>query len=287
MSLPVFIFDLPSVLQGNRPELPTTGTVSLDGPEGRHAVSVKRIREGERIMLSDAHGTLATVRVTGVAGKDRLQAEVEESVTVPGAQPSVTVFQALPKAERSELAVDLLTQAGADEIVPWEAHRCVAKWVGAKREKGAAKWRQAAISAAKQSRRAIVPPVATPHTTAEVAARLTDFDLVLVLHEEATLSLARAVRDAGLAAPHGGDALADAAAASEGDDPAEHDEAPARNKKRIALIIGPEGGITAEEVAAFEAAGAKAIKLGPEVLRTATAGMVALGALGVLTERWG
>lgn len=274
MSLPVFIFDLESVLQGNRPDLPTAGTVSLDGPEGRHAVSVKRIRIGERIMLSDAHGTLATVRVTGVAGKDRLQAEVEETVEVPGAQLSVTVFQALPKAERSELAVDLLTQAGVDAIVPWEAQRCVAKWVGAKRDKGVAKWRQAAISAAKQSRRAIVPPVATPHTTAEVAASLKDFDLVLVLHEEATLSLAGAVRDAGLAAADGGDAV-------------EHDAASQSKEKRIALIIGPEGGITADEVAAFEAAGAKAIKLGPEMLRTATAGMVALGALGVLTERWG
>lgn len=273
MSLPVFIFDLESVLQGNRPELPSAGTVSLDGPEGRHAVSVKRIRIGERIMLSDAHGMIATVRVTAVAGKDRLQAEVEETATVAPPNPSVTVFQALPKAERSELAVDLLTQAGVDAIVPWEAQRCVAKWVGAKRDKGVAKWRQAAISAAKQSRRAVVPPVASPHTTAEVVACLADFDLVMVLHEEATLSLAGAVRDAGLGAETSGDSL-ELGAASQG------------REQRIALIIGPEGGITADEVAAFEAAGAKAIKLGPEVLRTATAGMVALGALGVLTGRW-
>lgn len=242
MSLPVFIS---ADLSGD--------TLTLSGAEGKHAVTVKRITAGEQIKLVDAQGTFAICEVIGTSGKDRLSVRVLERGTTPAPTPAVTVIQALPKSERSELTVDLLTQAGVDTIVPWEASRCIAKWQGAKRDKGQAKWLQAAVAAAKQSRRARVPGVEKLASTKEVVAMLSDFDQVLVLHESATQS----IKDVDLA-----------------------------QSESLALIIGPEGGISDEELAAFQAAGALEMKLGSEVLRTATAGMVALAAIGVKTSRW-
>ncbi|MDO5668771.1 MAG: 16S rRNA (uracil(1498)-N(3))-methyltransferase [Corynebacterium sp.] len=237
MSLPVFIHPGPF-----------DGTVTLDGAEGRHAVSVKRIVAGEKIVLIDGRGTHATVTVTATRGKEELTGVVEERGVDKQPTPRLTIVQALPKAERSELAVDLATQAGADAIVPWQAERCVAKWVGPKAAKGVAKWEAAATAAAKQSRRTRIPVIHEPLTTAQLAEFLED-KTALVLHEDATTSL----RDIDL------------------------------DVEELVLIIGPEGGIGAEELAKL---GARAVKLGPEVLRTASAAMVALSAIGVLTGRW-
>ena len=166
-------------------------------------------------------------------------------------RPTVTVVQALPKSERSELAVDLATQAGADVIVPWQAERCVAKWTGPKAAKGVAKWEAAALAAAKQSRRTRVPEITEPVGTAQLTQQLTG-RTVLVLHEES----ATPIREIDL------------------------------DVEEIVLVIGPEGGIGPEELAALTGAGARAVRLGPEVLRTASAAMVALSAIGVLTSRW-
>lgn len=240
MSLPVFLH--PGPFEGH---------VLLDGPEGRHAVSVKRIQAGERIMLADGRGTHATVLVTATRGKDVLEGEVEESGVDKQTGPRVTVVQALPKAERSELAVDLATQAGADAVVPWQAQRCVAKWVGPKAAKGVAKWEAAALAAAKQSRRTRIPEILDVHTTAQLAELIAG-KTALVLHEDSATPLREINLDV--------------------------DE--------VVLIVGPEGGIGADELAQLTAAGAQAVKLGPEVLRTASAAMVALSAIGVLTQRW-
>ncbi|CAB1018921.1 16S rRNA (uracil(1498)-N(3))-methyltransferase [Corynebacterium diphtheriae] len=252
MSLPVFIYNLEDLVAGKHSEIPT-GNVVLDGAEGRHAVSVKRMTAGEQIKLIDGRGGWATATVASTSGKSTLNLQVFECNEEAAPTPTVTVFQAIPKSERSELAVDLLTQGGADAIVPWEAHRCVAKWVGAKRSKGVLKWQQAAIAAAKQSRRTRIPEIAEPMTTAQIAEQLEQFDEVLVLHEDAAVPFA----------------TVDVSTA-----------------KSIALIIGPEGGVSPAEAEAFRKAGARAVKLGPEVLRTASAGIVALAALGVQTSRW-
>ncbi|MDY5785110.1 16S rRNA (uracil(1498)-N(3))-methyltransferase [Corynebacterium sp.] len=224
---------------------PTSGR--LDGPEGRHAVTVKRIAPGERVMLTDGSGTAAEVEVTAVHGKDTLVGDVVAVTTVPLPTPRVTIVQAIPKAERAELAVDLAVQGGADEIVPWISHRTVARWPKDKQAKQVEKWRNAAVSAAKQSRRAWVPTVAEPVTTNQLAAALAGKQ-VLVLHESAQVTL-REVEFA--------------------DD--------------IALVIGPEGGIGGDELAEI---GGTAVRLGPEVLRTASAGLAALSAIGALTARW-
>lgn len=243
MAPPVFLVD---VLPG------ATGV--LDGPEGRHAATVRRLRVGERLLLTDGAGGVASCTVSAVA-KDRLELDVRERWDVPVATPAVTVVQALPKSERSELAVELATEAGVDVVVPWQAARCVSRWSGPKLDKGVARWRAAAREAAKQSRRAHVPEVAELHSTAEVTARVAAQvqagGTALVLHESAT-------------GPLTGVALA-------GD---------------VLLVVGPEGGLDDAEVTALTGAGAQAVHLGPTVLRTSTAAAVALGALGVLTGRW-
>lgn len=235
------------------PTPPTVGEViELTGDEGRHAVSVKRTSVGEQIELVDGHGTRAVITVTGVSGKDRLTGVVDCAANEPASRPTVTVIQALPKAARSELTVDLLTQAGADVIVPWQAGRSVANW-GKKQDKGLAKWRAAARAAAKQSRRSRIPEITPVGDQAAVAALIQAAPLALMLHEDATGKIT---------------------------------DQPVAQVDSVVLIIGPEGGISPAELDAFTAAGAHPVRLGPEVLRTASAGMVALAALGAVTDRW-
>lgn len=238
--------------------LPEPGhTAVLDGPEGRHAATVRRTTVGERVMLSDGRGGLADSEVTA-AGKDRLELMVHAVRTVSPSLPTVTLVQALPKAERSELAVELATEAGVDAIVPWQSSRCVARWEGPKVAKGLTRWRNAARAAAKQSRRALVPEVADLHRTADVTALVRDVvargGKVAVLHESAGASLA---------------------------------SLSLHELSELILVVGPEGGLSDDEVEKLATAGASLVLLGPQVLRTSTAAAVALGAIGVLTERWG
>jgi len=245
VSRPVYVQEFPTP--------PTVGEViELTGDEGRHAVSVKRTGVGEQIELVDGRGTRAVIAVTGVSGKDRLTGVIDCVANEPAPRPTVTVIQALPKAARSELTVDLLTQAGADVIVPWQAGRSVANW-GKKQDKGLAKWRAAARAAAKQSRRSRIPEITPVVDQAAVAALIQAAPLALMLHEDATGKIT---------------------------------DQPVAQVDSVVLIIGPEGGISPAELDAFTTAGAHLVRLGPEVLRTVSAGMVALAALGAVTDRW-
>jgi 16S rRNA (uracil1498-N3)-methyltransferase len=233
-------------------ELPETGDVLVDGTEGRHAVDVLRLTPGERIRVSDGQGSVADGEVLG-AGPDGLRVAVLARYEVPPQAPEFVLVQALPKGDRGPLAVDLATELGVDRIVPWAASRCVTRWRDDRVAKGVAKWRAAAHAASKQSRRPHVPEVTDLMTTREVCGLLAETDLALVLHEQARRPLAE------LEIPRTG---------------------------TIAVVVGPEGGLTDGEVVAFRAAGAQAVRLGAEVLRTSTAGAAALAALSMRT-RWG
>jgi 16S rRNA (uracil1498-N3)-methyltransferase len=237
--------------------LPETGELAVvEGEEGFHAATVRRIRRDEQLVLGDGAGGLARC-VVEQAGRDGLQARVLDRWQVAPVQPPVTVIQALPKAERSELAIELATEAGADAVVAWQAARCVARWDGARADKGLRRWRAVARAAAQQSRRAYVPSVDGVLSTAALTQRIGDVvasgGTALALHESATGQLT----DLGLA-----------------------------QAKSVMLVVGPEGGIAPDELATMIDAGAVAVRLGPTVLRTSTAAAVALGALGVLTPRW-
>ncbi|HZC51258.1 MAG TPA: 16S rRNA (uracil(1498)-N(3))-methyltransferase [Mycobacterium sp.] len=237
--------------------LPDAGALAVvDGEEGFHAATVRRIRPGEQLVLGDGAGGLARCLVEH-AGRDGLRARVLKRWSVAPARPSVTVVQALPKSERSELAIELATEAGADAFLAWQAARCVANWQGARVDRGLRRWRAVARSAARQSRRPRIPAVDGVLSTAELTQRIRDEAAAgakaLVLHESAA------------------DGLTDVAV---------------RQSDSVFLVIGPEGGIDTDEIAALTDAGAVAVRLGPQVLRTSTAAAVALGALGVLTARW-
>lgn len=233
--------------------LPDGDTGVLDGAEGRHAAAVKRLRAGEGLLLADGRGGLVRAVVAAVE-RDRLLVDVRERTTLPPPAPRVVLAQALVKGDRGELAVELATEAGVDAVLPWRAARCVARWeAGPRGEKALLRWRTTAREAAKQARRAWVPVVEEPVTTAALARRVRTAAAALVLHESASEGITAV------------------------DLPADGD---------LLLVVGPEGGIADDEVDALVAAGARAVRLGPEVLRASTAAAVALGALGVLTGRW-
>jgi 16S rRNA (uracil1498-N3)-methyltransferase len=246
MSLPVHLVE---DLSGAR----VGGSVEVTGDEAHHAVAVRRLAVGERVVLTDGRGRAVTGEVA-TTGKRVFAATVRAVVDEPRPEPRVTVVQALPKGDRGELAVEVLTEVGVDALVPWAAARSVAVWRGERARKSHAKWSATAREAAKQARRSWHPEVAALASTAEVAALIRDADIALVLHEEAAEPLA----DVGV--PERGSVL---------------------------LVVGPEGGIAPEELEVFTAAGARSVRLGAEVLRTSTAGVVAVGALLSRTRRWG
>lgn len=225
----------------------------LDGPEGRHAATVRRLRPGERLVLTDGCGELATCEVLGI-GRDQLRLQVLRRQIAPPPVLRVTLAQALIKGERGELAVELATEAGVDAVLPWRASRCVTRWQeGPRAAKALSRWRETARQAAKQARRAWFPEVAEPVDTTVLGQRCTAAAGCLVLHEAATESLA-SVR-----LPVEGELL---------------------------LVVGPEGGITEAELATLTVAGGRPVRLGPEVLRSSSAGIVALSAIGALSRRW-
>lgn len=225
--------------------------VTLDGDEGRHAVVVKRIRVGEQVALTDGAGTTVVVTVAET-GKASFTGLVDEVRSVEQETPRVVVVQAIPKGDRGELAVEMLTEVGVDVIVPWAASRCVAVWKGERAEKSLAKWRSAAREAAKQARRSWFPEVREPVGLDEVVALLEKASVPVVLHEAASGPLANI---------------------------------PVPGRGEIVIVVGPEGGISDEELAAFGAVGAEPVRLGSSVLRTSTAGVAATAAL-LSRTRW-
>jgi len=246
MSLPVHL--VPS-LDG----VGAGSTVSVEGEEAHHAVAVRRLRVGESVVLTDGRGSTAVGEVAST-GKRVFEVTVASVSSAPAPEPAVTVVQAIPKGDRGELAVEVLTEVGVAQIVPWSASRCVAVWKGERAAKSLSRWRSTAREAAKQSRRPWFPEVTEVASTTDVVTRVSEADLVVVLHEEATESLAS------LTVPAAG---------------------------RVVVVVGPEGGLTDDEVAALIEAGAHAVRLGSEVLRTSTAGVAAVSALLARTARWG
>ncbi len=223
----------------------------LEGSEGHHAATVRRLTAGEQLSLTDGEGSVARCRVTSL-DKRSLVAAVMEVVTTPPETPRVVVVQAIPKGERGELAVEMLTEVGVDVIVPWVAARSIARWKGDRADKALAKWRTAAREAAKQARRSWFPVVADLATTDDVVGLLSRASVRVVLHEAASGPLS---------------------------------DVPVPGRGEIVVVVGPEGGISDEELAAFAAVGAEPVRMGTSVLRTSTAGVAASAALLART-RW-
>jgi len=239
---PVFLVDV----------LPAGPDTVLGGAEGHHAASVRRLRPGEALRLADGRGGVAECVVTAVE-PGGLRLAVGQVVRLEPPRPRFVLVQALAKGDRGELAVELATELGVDEVVPWAAARSVTRWEGTRGERALARWRATAREAAKQSRRAWVPPVAEPHTTGQVATRLARSAGGLLLGEGAAEPLTAA------RLPNDGD---------------------------LVLVVGPEGGLDDAEIAALTSAGGRPVRLGDAVLRTSTAGAAALAVLSARTGRW-
>lgn len=249
MTAPVFVVD-------RFRESGPGGRYVLDGPEGRHAVSVKRLQPGEDVVLTDGLGNWSDCVVLATEGKDRLIVQLDSLAHEPEPELRITVVQALPKGDRGEVAVETMTETGVDAVVPWQASRCITQWKGDRGAKSLAKWRATAREAGKQSRRVRFPEVRDAMTTKQVVAFLATADFAAVLHED---------RDTP-------------------SEPLATAELPAHGE--IVLVVGPEGGVSPEELAAFAEAGAQPYRLGPSVLRTSTAGTAAAALLMGRTGRW-
>ncbi|MEW2460367.1 16S rRNA (uracil(1498)-N(3))-methyltransferase [Microbacterium sp. NPDC055599] len=224
--------------------------VTLTGAEAKHAAVVRRLRVGEAVTVGDGRG----VWLTGVAEEvspSRVEVRVQERAVSPSPSPRVVLVQALAKGDRDELAVQAACELGVDEIVPWQAGRSISRWEGPKAAKGRERWATIVREAAKQAHRAWVPEVAPVASTAQLAARAA-LQRVLLLDPTAPGRLSDLEPDG----------------------------------RDLVLVVGPEGGISAEELERLTAAGAERVLLGDTVLRTSTAGPAAIAVLSVALGRW-
>ena len=269
MTAPVFVFTSETIEPADAAASATPGTIlMLTGPEARHAVTVKRLRMQERVDLVDGAGLRLVCEVTGAGvggARDRLAARVLERIEEPAPPLRLTLVQALAKGGRDEQAVETATEVGVELVLPWQSERCVSVWQGAKQAKGRQRWQATALQAAKQARRARVPEIGEARDTRRLAdwvgRTVRGGGVVLVLHEEAGTAISTAMESLGLPAP---------------------EEVP----PVLAVVVGPEGGISPEETAVLEAAGAMTVRLGPHVMRTASAGPVALAFLAHASGLW-
>ena len=225
--------------------------IVLDGSEGKHAVGVRRMRVGEAIQLTDGRGIRLRGAVSAVADKS-LKVSVGEVLVEGEPAAKLVLVQALAKGDRDELAIQAATELGAWAIVPWQAERSISRWDGPKVSKGVERWQTIVTEAAKQSLRAWHPEVHQPATTRQLCAAVAEYDAVLILDPNAERSLSALPALVG----------------------------------KVAIVVGPEGGISDAELADLEAAGATRVRLGSEILRTSTAGVAAIAVLQAKLGAW-
>lgn len=231
--------------------LATGERITLSGAEGRHAASVSRVRVGEHLSITNGRGLLAQVTVESV-GKVDVELLVDSVAEMEPQRPAIALVQALAKGDRDERAIEAATELGVTSVIPWQASRSVSRWDADKATKGVARWQTIVREASKQSIRSWIPAVAELASTKDVCD-LAASSSVLVL------------------APEGDSQLADI------------EFVPGRE---VIIVVGPEGGITPEELGQFRAAGAHLVSLGANILRTSTAGVAAIAALNQILERW-
>jgi 16S rRNA (uracil1498-N3)-methyltransferase len=230
-------------------ELATGQTQELSGDEGHHAVSVMRMKIGEQIKIADNSGNWVSGAITEV-NKKSLKIDVSTRGSTQLQTPELIVVQALTKSDRNKEMLELLTVAGADQIIPWQAERCISKW----QSDSASKWLVAIKEAAKQSRRVKLPLLSDGLSTNQLVKLFNSDDQIIILHEAAQAKISSFKLKT--------------------------------ETKRIFIIIGPEGGISEDEIAQFESANGAALQLGENVLRSAHAGFAALSAIAVMIGRW-
>jgi 16S rRNA (uracil1498-N3)-methyltransferase len=228
--------------------------LTLGGSEGKHAVNVRRMRVGEGIQLSDGRGLRVRGEVSAL-GNSSLTVQVSSVEQESAPSVGLTIIQALAKGDRDELAVQAATELGCWGVIPWQAERSISKWEGAKIAKSVERWQTIVGEAAKQSLRVFEPVVAQPIGSKQLVASVNNFDLVLVLDPTSSVGLGSLDFNA--------------------------------SQKSIAIVVGPEGGISDHELEALEDAGAIRVHLGEPILRTSTAGVAAISVIQSKLGLWG
>jgi 16S rRNA (uracil1498-N3)-methyltransferase len=231
------------------PDLGASASILVEGDEAHHAIKVLRIKVDEEVLLADGSGEWARCLVEKISKKSFMAQVLERGISVE-ISPELIVIQALMKSERAKEAIELLTVAGATKIIPWQSQRSIAKW----QDDLGAKWVSTSIAAAKQSRRLNLPEIEGLITTAQIVKRFGGTSNLLVLHEGATIKISEAALEF--------------------------------EPGTIVLVVGPEGGLTGEELGHLGAAGGNIVLLGNGVFRSAHAGFAAISAISALTGRW-
>ena len=265
MSNPVF-FTAPGTLDGQVPG----STFVLDGPEARHAVTVKRLAVGETVDIADGAGKRLTGPVTAAAPGE-LTVECAQLSEEPRPGIRLVLVQALAKGDRDELAAETATELGIDAVVPWQAERSIVRWKAERAVKAHAKWQSVVAAAAKQARRAWIPEVRPAVDGSGLQAAVAAAGLAVILHEDAVRPLRQV-----LESWH---------ASLEPDDGGQPADGPA-TAREVLLIVGPEGGISPREVTKLCDAGAVTALLGHHVLRSSTAGPAATVLASDILGRW-
>ena len=230
--------------------------IRLEGSDVNHMKNVLRMKEGEEVQVSDGTGNAYLCQIEGYEG-DQAVLKIREKTEKDTELPSkIWLFQGLPKGDKMELIIQKAVELGAYSVVPVETKRCVVKLDEKKAAKKTARWQQIAESAAKQSKRMLIPEVKKAMSWKEAIAFAKELDVLLIPYE-----LAKGMKETReiLAAIEPG--------------------------QSVGIFIGPEGGFEEEEVQAAMEAGAKPVTLGKRILRTETAGMTMLSILMFTLEK--
>lgn len=256
MSLPVFKAD------SSVAHLRAGDQYVLTGTEARHAATVRRLGLGELLDVVDGAGHRLTCTVVSAA-KDNLELTVDSVETTAGTQPEVTLVQALAKGDRDLQAVESCTELGVDRVIAWQADRSVARFRADRQDKQLEKWRHTITAAAKQSRRSLWPELGDPVNTRALVQLVKDSPDTMwwILHEQAQETLVSELRTV-------------------------ERNRPENRPESVGIVVGPEGGISDAELHQLRLAGARTVLLGPQVLRSSTAGAAAVVLINAFSGRW-
>ena len=214
-----------------------------------HALKAMRVGENEQLQLCDGHGLRILASVV-----DNSNGVVRVADVMREVQPRIKLglIQALAKGGRDEQAIEMATEIGVDHVIPWQAQRSIVQWKGNKATKALSKWDDVLISATQQSRRSFVPTLHPMMTTKQLGRWMIDTihdgDIILVLHQDATVTWSEF----------------------------EQKIQTVEEGHTIWVVVGPEGGITDDEIELFKNGGAYSCVIGSNILRAASAGPVAL-----------
>ena len=221
----------------------------LENEEAHHAIKVLRLNTGEVIKISDGVGNWVSGPIVEIAKKE-LFISITERGEIQAAKPELVLVQAITKSDRNKEMLELAVEAGVDRIIPWQSERSISKWQSDSEQK----WQVGIKQSCKQARQVKLPQLMQVMSTTEVIKSISEGGFGIVFHEEASTKFSD------LTIPN--------------------------SQSSVYLVIGPEGGISEQELLSFQNIGSKVVRLGDTVLRSAHAGFAALSAVQTKLGRW-